>query len=204
MDQGLLPRRYAKALYKFAVEKGDQKAVYGYMQKIGEAFDANPGLQSTLANPFVEATTKAALVRSAAGLPADTGTAKSNDAATDTKATKAQSADSSADTLNDFVKLLVENRRIDILHEIALAYMLLYRKLNNIYAVTITSASPLDDADRKRLCDLVQKHLGSATAQYTFNVDPDIIGGFVVSIENERLDASVKNELEQLRLILKK
>ena len=36
----------------------------------------------------------------------------------------------------------------------------------------------------------------------TFATDPDIIGGFTVDIDNERLDASVKNELKQLRLKL--
>ncbi len=38
--------------------------------------------------------------------------------------------------------------------------------------------------------------------EYTFRVDPDLIGGFTVDIDNERLDASVKNELKQLRLRL--
>ena len=181
MDQGLLPRRYAKALYKFAVDKGAQKDVYTYMQNIENAFAANPRLQGTLANPFVKADAKGKLVSAAAG----------------------PGAEKSA-VLDDFVKLLVDHRRIDILREIALAYTRLYRKENNIYAVRITSAAPLSDKDAQRIRDLVEKHLHGATAEYTYTVDPDIIGGFVVNIENERLDASVRNELDQLRLILTK
>lgn len=181
MDQGLLPRRYAKALYKFAAEKDATKAVYTCMQNIEAAFAANPTMQTTLANPFVSTADKKAIVTAAAGKDAD-----------------------KLSTLADFVTLLVENRRIDILREIALAYTRLYRKANNIYAVRIVSAAPLDNADQQRLRALVDKHLDGGTAEYTFAVDPDLIGGFTVSIENERLDASVRNELEQLRLILKK
>ena len=40
--------------------------------------------------------------------------------------------------------------------------------------------------------------------EYVSRVDPDLIGGFTVSIDNERLDASVRNELKQLRLNLLK
>lgn len=181
MDQGLLPRRYAKALYKFAQDKGDQKVVYGYMRNILAAYAANPDLQTTLANPFVKTDAKTRLVQTAAG----------------------PGADKSA-VLADFVKLLVDHNRIDILHEIAFAYTRLYRLENKIYAVRITSAAPLSEADSKRIRDMVDKHLHGATAEYTYTVDPDIIGGFVVNIENERLDASVRNELEQLRLILTK
>ena len=179
MDQGLLPRRYAKALYKFAVEKGDQSAVYTMMQHVVAAFDSTPGLGAALANPFVGGEEKLRLVTAAAG----------------------DSAAASA-TLTDFVKLLVENRRIDLLREIALAYTRLYRSENHIYGVRIVSAAPLSADDEKRLRDLVLKHLGNATAEFSFAVDPELIGGFVVNIENERLDASVKNELEQLRLNL--
>ena len=38
--------------------------------------------------------------------------------------------------------------------------------------------------------------------EYSFVTDPDLIGGFVVTIDNRQLDASVKNELKQLRLKL--
>ena len=38
--------------------------------------------------------------------------------------------------------------------------------------------------------------------EYNHRIDPDLIGGFVVNIDNEKLDASVANELKQLRLKL--
>lgn len=179
MDQGLLPRRYAKALYKYSAEKNVAIDVYALMQNTVAAFNATPALHAALSNPFVSDAEKRSLAIAAAG----------NNAG-------------DSDVLSDFITLLLKNKRIDLLLQIALAYCMLYRKENNIYSVNIQSASPLNDADKKRICDLVDNHLNGASAEFTFSVDPSLIGGFVVNIENERLDASVKNELEQLRLNL--
>jgi F-type H+-transporting ATPase subunit delta len=181
MDQGLLPRRYAKALYKLAVERNCDAEMYGYMQRIVSAYAASPALQQTIANPFVDAATKTQLLQSAAGTGTDTSA-----------------------TLADFIKLLVNNRRIDLARLIALAYLQIYRNANNIYSVEIVSAAQLSDADAKRLRALIDRHLNGATAEYSYTINPDLIGGFVVNIDSERLDASVKNELEQLRLNLLK
>ena len=97
---------------------------------------------------------------------------------------------------------MVQNGRLDAVRDIALAYIALYRRANNIRLVTVTSAAPLDAAEEKRLRALIQKHLGGATMEYETAVNPDLIGGFTVSIDNEKLDASVANELKQLRLSL--
>lgn len=185
MDQGLLPRRYAKALYKFAVERGDQGAVYGLMQNIAASFTTVDGLQKTIANPFVAAGVKEKLITDAA-VPAGSGS----------------TAVKGAGTLADFLRLLSKNHRIDIIRDAALAYCDIYRAANEIYKVTVTSAAPLDDKERARLEGLIKARLGNGTAEMDYEVDPDLIGGFIVTIDNDRLDASVRNELRQLRQAL--
>ncbi len=40
--------------------------------------------------------------------------------------------------------------------------------------------------------------------EYSSRVNPDLIGGFTVTIDNRKLDASVSNELKQLRVSLLK
>lgn len=173
MDKGLLPRRYAKALFKYAAEKGETARIYELMQNLSQAFDTNHELRAVIANPFVPVDEKTALVTAAAG--------------------------ENSQVLTDFVTLLARNNRLDILRETALAYAQIYRTENNIHLVSITSAAPLSEDDRTRLREMIEKHIGGATAQYTFNVNPDLIGGFVVRIDNESLDASIRNELKQLR-----
>ncbi|MDE6588207.1 MAG: ATP synthase F1 subunit delta [Paramuribaculum sp.] len=178
MNDGLIPRRYAKALLEFAKPEGADARVYGLMLQLNASFEAEPALQQAVANPFVSAADKTALLTVAAGL--DNG--------------------KSDPVFADFLKLLVERGRIDMIRSMALAYIDLYRRANNIFSVTVTSASPLNPYDLDRLKALVARHLGSgATLEFTDVVDPSLIGGFAISVGNERLDASIANELNQLR-----
>jgi len=178
MDQGLIPKRYAKAIYEVALAGGAQKELYGKMQRISAAFAAEPKLNTTLNNPFVAVADKASLIMAAAE-------AKANDS-----------------SLARILDLLEQNDRIGIMRDIAAAYENIYRKENKIFRVVVTAAASMDEAEETRLKGMIASHLDGGTMEYTFRVDPDLIGGFTVSIENERLDASVKNELKQLRLKL--
>lgn len=178
MDQGLIPKRYAKAIYEVALEKGGQKELYDEMKRITAAFAAEPALNATLNNPFVPETDKEGLIYTAA----------------------ASSADDKE--LASVIGLLRHNGRIGMMRDIAIAYEDFYRKENRIFRVAVTAAAPMEKAEEDRLKELIASHLGGAAMEYTFRVDPDLIGGFTVDIDNERLDASVKNELKQLRLKL--
>ena len=179
MNDGLIPARYAKALYLVACEKQADKKLYSTMKLMEESFRNEPGLQPVLANPYVAADDKIALLKSAAGV-----------------------ADADSPVFSDFLKLLARNRRLDMARGIANAYIDLYRRENNIYDVKIVSAAKLGDAELQRLHNLIKKHLNGGSMELTTSVDPDLIGGFTVSVGNERIDASVSNELKQLRLNL--
>lgn len=178
MDQGLIPKRYAKAIYEVAVEKGCQKELYEKMKLISASFADEPALNATLNNPFVPESDKEGLIyTAAASTPADK-------------------------ELASIIGLLRQNGRIGLMRDVALAYENVYRRDNKIYRVTVTAAATMDKAEEDRLKEAVVSHLGGASMEYMFRVNPDLIGGFTVDIENERLDASVKNELKQLRLKL--
>ena len=178
MNEGLIPRRYAKALYKFALEKGQDKPMYGLMQQLADAFVANSTLHDVMGNPFIADDEKMKLLNIASG-----ATAKD-------------------ECFADFIKLLAINKRISAIRSIALAYLSIYRKANNIYLVEVVSAAPMGDAEQSRLKKLIEKHLIGGTMEFSQRVDSQLIGGFVVNIDSERLDASVQNELKQLRLNL--
>lgn len=178
MNEGLIPRRYAKALYLFAREKGEDGHMYTLMQKLAGNFANEESLQRVVSNPFVSAADKNSLLMTAAG------------------------ADKSDICFVDFLTLLDNNRRLDLVRNMALAYMDLYRKEHRIYMVHVVSAAPLSDEETSRLKSLIQPQLKGGTMEYSSSVDPELLGGFVVTIDNERLDASISNELKQLRLKL--
>lgn len=178
MNDGLIPRRYAKALLKFAHEKGQDKTLYALMKTLSASFAEQPDLSTVMNNPFIPADSKAKLLMTASG---------------------ASEADS---CFVDFIKLLQQNNRIGFAREIALAYLSLYRKANNIHKVDITTAAEFPATEMKRIKDLIEKHVNGAEVEYSEAVDPDLIGGFTIGIDSERLDASIKNELKQMRLKL--
>ncbi len=179
MNQGLIPNRYAKALFKFASGRGRADRVYGLMTALAESFAEQPQLQVAIANPYISPDDKTRLLVTAAG------------------------ADGKNDTcFNDFLRLLHENRRVEFVRAIALAYLGIYREAHNIFLVKLMTASSLPADDVKRIRDLVERHLKGASMEFSQVVDPGLIGGFVIDINSERLDASVSNELKQLRLKL--
>ena len=148
------------------------------MHTLEDSFVAEPSLQQAVANPFIPAPDKRKLLISAAG-------------ATDKDEVYVR-----------FIQLLVENNRLDAARDIALAYMKIYRSEHRIYLVTVTSAAPMGAAEEDRLKALIERHLDGGTMEYHHRVDPELIGGFTVTVNNEKLDASVADELKQLRIKL--
>ncbi len=179
MDQGLIPRRYAKALYMVAAENKTDSLMYSRLNTLAEAFAAEPQLGKTMANPFISAADKSALLFTAA-----------HTSAVD------------APELVRFFALLEENGRMAMVRDIALAYLGIYRREHRIFKVDVVSAAPMQPQTRERLESLIAAQIPDGTMEYSFSVDPGLLGGFTVSIDNQRLDASVKNELKQLRLKL--
>ncbi|MBQ1487010.1 MAG: F0F1 ATP synthase subunit delta [Muribaculaceae bacterium] len=53
MSEGLIPRRYAKALYKFAVENGDSQEIYELLKKLSFRYAAIDELKRAVLNPEV-------------------------------------------------------------------------------------------------------------------------------------------------------
>lgn len=177
MDNGLIPRRYAKALFKFAMEHGSAKVVYEEMKEVIQSFEANPRLQKVLGNPFVSAEEKRAILKAAAG-------------------------DKSENDYLGFIKLVTEQHREAYAWQMALAYRDIYRHENKISQVRITTAAALPSSEMERLRKMVSDSFKDRTLEFSEVVDSELIGGFTVDVDDTRMDASLRNELEQLRLNL--
>lgn len=174
MIDGLIPRRYAKALYKFALENKGTEKIYEEMKEVIGAFESNPSLQKVLANPFVKSQDKEKLLVAAAG-------------------------DKVEEDYRRFVKLILAHHREEFAYLMALAYRDIYRTENKISRVRIITASELPEAEMAKLRAVVQKAFTDTTLEYSYRIDPKLIGGFVIDVDSARLDASLSNELEQLR-----
>ena len=102
MNEGLIPQRYAKALYKLAVVRGNADKVYLEMKTVADSFASNPGLQKVLSNPYVKREDKEKLLLTAAG-------------------------DMVEDDYRSFVKLILDRKRADFAQLIK-AFLAFYLK----------------------------------------------------------------------------
>lgn len=177
MNDGLIPNRYAKALYKVANEKGDTAQVYAQMNLLNDAYEAQAGLKKAVNNPFLPLADKLQLLCTAAGADGNGSTAR-------------------------FMELVVKNNRVDFMRDIALAFMRQYRENNGIARVEIVTATELGDNEINAIIDVVKNQLKGKTIELSKRADPSLIGGFMVDVDSRVLDASVKNQLEKLRLKL--
>ncbi|OGV05721.1 MAG: ATP synthase F1 subunit delta [Ignavibacteria bacterium RIFOXYA2_FULL_37_17] len=97
-----------------------------------------------------------------------------------------------------FVGFVVEKNREDILFDIFKEFIALADKKNGIIKAKVVSASELNDQlKQKMIVDLSKKTNKKVSANY--NVDANLIGGFIVRIEDTVYDASVKHQLNLLR-----
>ena len=119
MNTGMIPSRYAKALYEYAGEKSATERVYGEMQRLAGSFAAEPALRRALDNPVLTPEQKSGLVYNAAG-------------------------GDPSDELKRFVKLVLSHKRMQLLHRMALDYMALYRRAHNISTGELQTAVAVD------------------------------------------------------------
>ena len=171
MSDGLIPRRYAKALYKYAVENGDAQEIYELLKTLSFRY--------TALNPEISDEAKGAyMLNLVGGKPGS--------------------------SLDKFLLLCVRNGRAEYLQKISLAYVELYREAHEIAHVVITTVVPMPEQEVNAIIDIVKKRLGAMTLEIEQVIDPSLIGGFTVKINGLVLDASVKRELNELRLQLQK
>jgi len=175
MDIGIISVRYAKALLQFAIENGEEQAVYGEMQTLGETFRAVPALQNALINPTYTEEQKAGWLM----------TAVSGDA----KATLSS---------RRFVSLVVKNGRADMMLFISASYLTLYRKKKHLTEAHLTLARQVNAVLVDRIRKMLEEKI-HAKVEMSVSEDKELLGGFVLEYDTYRLDASVRTQLNELR-----
>lgn len=102
----------------------------------------------------------------------------------------------------NFLKLLVDKRRIFVLEEITQAYLALLRNLKQTVLAEVTSAAELSDAQKGAVENQVKAMTDAAQVELKTSVDPALIGGVIVKVGSQVLDASLKGQLRRISLRL--
>lgn len=165
--------RYAKAIYEYAAENKAETTLYREFRTLAASFLSLPQMRDLLDNPTLEKPKKLAVLQAAAG------------------------ENISPECLR-VLGLIVDNDRVDYAYPIALMYEDIYKKAKNIVSVRLHSASPISDEARKALERLVAQN--NQEVDFENRTNERMIGGFVLEIEDLRLDASVSSQLNDIKL----
>lgn len=99
--------------------------------------------------------------------------------------------------LEKFVALMARNSRLEFVRPALSTFVRLYRREAGIKQVRLVCAVP-SAALEEKIRSLIEKKTGCRVLLETV-VDPAIEGGFVLEIDDTRLDASVRGQLERIR-----
>ena len=170
-EKSTIARPYAQAAFDLAHEKSDLKNWSDMLQTMAAAA-ANDDMQALFGNPDVS---KQALVDLLIEVSGD----KVNDMG------------------KNFIRVLAENKRLNVLPEIAEQYELQRAEAERTVEAEVTTAFPLNDAQQQQLVDALKKRLGRDVTIVT-KTDDSILGGAVVRAGDLVIDASVTGQLEKL------
>jgi F-type H+-transporting ATPase subunit delta len=101
-------------------------------------------------------------------------------------------------TLVNFLRVLIENHRLPLIHRIRRQFDVLWDHENRRLPVEVTSAVELERSVIEALEARILQQTGQ-NVELESIVDPDILGGIVLRVGNSILDASVRHRLDQLR-----
>lgn len=167
-----IARPYAEAAFRLARERQALGSWADALDRLAQvAGDAR--VDALISNPNVPADQVDGLFRATAGADAELGS---------------------------FVSLLVENRRLACLPEIAAQFQTMKQGEDGVKEGVVHSAYPLDDAQLRDLQALLEKRFGRL--ELSVQVDATLIGGVKVVVGDQVLDTSVSGKLAAMRAAL--
>jgi F-type H+-transporting ATPase subunit delta len=96
------------------------------------------------------------------------------------------------------IDLIVKNGRESFIPAIARNFIHETKKYKGITETVLTTAVKVDDTVRKQITDLISE-VFKTKVELKANVDPEIVGGFILQIDDNYIDASIKNKLRKIR-----
>ena len=102
-----------------------------------------------------------------------------------------------------FIALVLKEDRESVMLFIAHSYVTLYRQQKNVIRGRLITATAVTPATEQKMRKMVESKT-NGTVEFETEVNPDIIGGFILEYDTYRMDASVKSKLNSILNTLKK
>jgi len=165
---------YAKALVELAEEKGKLEAVHADVDSVAALVKDNQKLRELLYNPVVEGNKKRAVI---AKIGKEAGFQKYT---------------------SNFLNLLVEKDRLNLLSEICESFEEQYCDLTDTQVATLRSAVKLEQEQQFLIAKKLQELTGSKNIKLKPVIDKSLIAGFVVEYGSSQIDLSIRGQIEKV------
>jgi F-type H+-transporting ATPase subunit delta len=175
LDEGVLriARVYAEALLEAAAQAGQAEQILRELEEVRAAIHGVPEADAFLHSPSFGRNTREAILR---------------------KAFEGQGSD----LLLNFVLVLNHHDRLPLFRGVVQIYRELYDRRFGRVPVRVTSAAPLGDDQVQRLRDGLRTSLQREPV-LDFKVDPSLLGGVVVRVNDWMYDSSLRSRLLAVR-----
>jgi F-type H+-transporting ATPase subunit delta len=173
MRESLAGNRYAKSLITLSIEKNELDVIYNDMILISETIENSKDLAVLLNSPVVKTDKKQEILTTIFG-------------------------ENTTELTKQFLLLISSRNREALIGDIANAFVRQYKVIKKIVVTEITSAVKLDAAQKKKILQLLNTDENSSV-EVVENIRPDIIGGFIVRVDDKQIDASISRKLDNLK-----
>lgn len=167
--------RYVKSLLDLAVTQGQLEKVHTDMKLFADTIDKSRDLELMLKSPVIKHDKKGAILT----------------AIFKTKVTALTMA---------FMDILTRKNREPLLPEIAREFHNAYNVHKGIGKASVTTTVAMDAKTRSQFETLVRKLADKKEVELEEKIDKELIGGFILNVDDRQIDASIRNNLKKLKL----
>ena len=165
--------RYAKAVLDQANHANISEVVFGDMKSIQATLAGSKELRVVLQSPAVKAEDK--------------------------KQALLQIFEKNSDVTKALIQILTSNKRINLLGGVALAYVDLYNDSKGVKTATVITAVTLTPEIEAKVLSKLKEMTGSDNITINNTIDERIIGGFILRVGDLQYNASIANQLGNLK-----
>ena len=171
---GAVSSRYAAALADVALEQKSADRVKSDLAAFADAYASSADLRNTLDSPAVGREAKLQVIQ------------------------KLGERMNLAPAVRNFLCVLVDHHRTEMLREIQEAFRVELNARQNIAEAKVTSARALSADERKKLVEMLETQT-KKKIEAQFHEDESLVGGTVVRVGSTVYDSSVRAQLDRMR-----
>jgi F-type H+-transporting ATPase subunit delta len=174
LENNKVASRYAKALFESTAASGESEVVSKDLTSVNDLFNQVSGLMTFLENPAVALEEKQQFLDQ-------------------------QFSQNVSPWVLRLLKLLVENQRVAIFSQLVEQFNAMALHSENAAQAEVVSATELEEELKTRIRKTLESTFGFSRVDLQNRVDPGLLGGVIIKLQDRVIDGSYVGRLEEMR-----